>query len=125
MSNEINVALIMDWDALTLNDKAHIIGCLKGCIGIEAPETTVPELVAACKDIATGPIDEPQIDLTGEYHTGLHCGLEDRDIVDRYDACDHGFEKGVERALEWAQGVVEAVLAHTGQKPTNTGDDDA
>lgn len=68
-------------------------------------------LLAAYNAILAGPVDEPQIELTGEYHTGLHCGLEDRDISDRYDACDYGFEKGVERALEWAYGVVETAIA--------------
>lgn len=66
------------------------------------------QLIAACNSILAGPVDEPQIELTGEHHTGLHCGLEDRDICDRYDACDYGFEKGVERTLEWAQGIIRA-----------------
>lgn len=68
-------------------------------------------LLAAYNAILAGPVDEPSIELTGEYHTGLHCGLEDRDICDRYDACDYGFGKGVERALEWAYSVVETGLS--------------
>ncbi|MCH8851106.1 MAG: hypothetical protein IID41_00475 [Planctomycetes bacterium] len=70
-----------------------------------------PDLLAACDTILAGPVDEPSIDLTDEYHAGLHCGLEDRDIGDRYDACDYGFEKGVERVLEWAKDVVEGTIA--------------
>lgn len=61
----------------------------------------------AVEQILAGPIDEPQIDLVGEYQTGLFCGLEDRGLNgDPYGACLHGFECGVERALEWAQGIV-------------------
>ena len=56
-----------------------------------------------------GPVDEPQMDNTGEWQTGLHCGLEDRGIGDRYEACDHGFECGVERALEWARNALAEV----------------
>ena len=65
-----------------------------------------PELLAALQAILKGPIDEPQIDLSGEYETGLFCGLEDRDLqADAYGACRYGFEAGVERALEWAQSI--------------------
>ncbi len=64
----------------------------------------------ALEEIAAGPVDEPQIDLTGDYLTGLHCGLEDQNIDDRYDACDYGFWKGVERACEWAQGIAQGAI---------------
>lgn len=60
---------------------------------------------SALQKILAGPVDEPSVDCTGEYETGLFCGLEDRDIYYRYDACKYGFEAGVERALEWAQGI--------------------
>ena len=41
------------------------------------------------------------IELEPEYHSqGMGCGLEDRDITDRYDAMAHGWEKCVERYAE-------------------------
>ena len=30
----------------------RIAGCVKGCLGIEDPETTVPELVAVCNKLS-------------------------------------------------------------------------
>ncbi len=69
-------------------------------------------LVAACEAIEDGPDDNcAEIHLTDNYQQGLFCGLEDRDIVDRYDACMYGFEKATERVIEWAKGMVEAALA--------------
>ena len=36
-----------------------------------------------------------------EYHSqGMGCGLEDRDITDRYEACAHGWERAMERVAE-------------------------
>jgi hypothetical protein len=43
----------------------------------------------------------------GEYYTGLHCGLEDRDIYDRYEAADYGWES----AFEYVLSVVNPLLA--------------
>lgn len=69
------------------------------------------KLIEACKRLLEGPVDEPQIDLAGDYQTGLFCGLEDNGMQgDAYDACIYGFEKGVERALEWAQGIIESAM---------------
>jgi len=53
--------------------------------------------------------DSPDIDVSGEYQTGLHCGVEDRDCQDRYQGADYGWSQGVERTLEWAQN--EAAFA--------------
>lgn len=78
---------------------------------IEALTRERDALLAACKAIAAGPAGEPQIELTGDYHTGLHCGLEDRCNDDQYEACDYGFAEGVERVTEWAQGVVADAIA--------------
>lgn len=69
-------------------------------------------LLGACKALAAGPVDEPQIDLVGDYQKGLFCGLEDRgEQSDGYAACLYGFNEGVERALEWAQGEVHDAIA--------------
>lgn len=36
-----------------------------------------------------------------EYHSvGMGCGLEDRNITDRYEAMQHGFERAVEKCCE-------------------------
>lgn len=60
-------------------------------------------------EILAGPIDEPQLELAGEWETGLFCGLEDQNLQsDPYGACRYGFEAGVERMLEWAQGIIRA-----------------
>lgn len=68
---------------------------------------TEPDLTQLVRLLLAGPVDEPQIDLSADYQTGLFCGLEDRDLqYDPYKACLYGFEQGVERALEWAQGLV-------------------
>jgi len=34
------------------------------------------------------------------HHQGMGCGLEDRNITDRYEAMEHGFDEAIERALE-------------------------
>ena len=74
-----------------------------------------PAMEKACKDIEDGPDSNcAEIHLTDNYQQGLFCGLEDRDITDRYDACMYGFEKAVERVTEWAQGMVEAAIAAAG-----------
>lgn len=76
---------------------------------IEAAEDS--DGLKALKEIAAGPVDEPQIDLTGDYLTGLYCGLEDRDLVDDgYSACDYGFEEGKSRVVEWAQGIAQGAI---------------
>lgn len=46
-----------------------------------------------------------------EYHTqGMGCGLEDRDIRDRYDAMEYGWEQCEERVIEWLSNELEAAL---------------
>lgn len=71
-----------------------------------------PELLEACTLIAAGPVDEPQIDLVGDWEKGLFCGLEDKGFqCDGYAACVYGFEAGVERVLKWAQGIVHEPIA--------------
>ena len=53
--------------------------------------------------------DEDRIHQTGDYQTGLHCGVEDRDMqADAYGAADYGFTEGVDAVLEWVNGIVPA-----------------
>ena len=54
----------------------------------------------------------PDIDATGEWQTGLHCGVEDRDCRDRYEGADYGHTVGVEKALEWASNEAKHVLSN-------------
>jgi hypothetical protein len=36
-----------------------------------------------------------------EYHTqGMGCGIEDRGITDRYEACEHGWDQAMDRVAE-------------------------
>ena len=65
--------------------------------------------VAALKRIAACE-DAPAIDAEGEWQTGLHCGVEDRNCRDRYDGADYGHTVGVEKALEWASSEAKAAL---------------
>jgi len=77
-------------------------------------KTQRDDLLAACKKIQDGPDHNcAEIHLTDNYQQGLFCGLEDRDIVNRYDACMYGFEKAVERVTEWAKGMVDEAIAKT------------
>lgn len=51
-----------------------------------------------------GDIPEP------DYHSqGMGCGLEDRNITDRYDAMVHGWEKAVERYQENLPCFIEVI----------------
>jgi hypothetical protein len=53
--------------------------------------------------------------LDGEpeyHHSGMGCGLEDRNIRDRYDAMYHGWECAIERVYsEHVNGAVEIIDA--------------
>lgn len=37
------------------------------------------------------------VELPDYHHQAMGCGLEDRGITDRYEACRHGFECALER----------------------------
>lgn len=54
--------------------------------------------------------DAPDIDIGGEARLGLHCGVEDRNLRDRYEGADYGYAQGVERALRWAVNEVQSIL---------------
>ena len=55
--------------------------------------------------------DAPDIDASGEWRLGMHCGVEDRGCSDRYEGADYGHTVGCEKALEWAQNEAKAALA--------------
>ena len=90
---------------------------LNGCIlfGKDSREharliAAAPELLDACKNAVQRMSDSP-VQACGEWETGLFCGLEDRNITDRYDACMHGYEKALERVQEWIIDEIEAAIA--------------
>ena len=60
--------------------------------------------IAECKDA-------PDINATGEWQTGLHCGVEDRDCQDRYEGADYGHTVGVSKSLEWASNEAKHALS--------------
>ena len=55
-------------------------------------------------------MDCPAIQCEGEWQTGMFCGLEDRGITDRYDACLYGYNHAIERVNEWALCEIEQAL---------------
>ena len=51
-----------------------------------------------------------------EYHSsGMGCGLEDRNIKDRYEAMEHGWEKAVERFNEMIPEFIKVLPETVGQ----------
>ncbi len=67
------------------------------------------DLLAACKNAVKQMQDEP-VQGQGEWDRGLFCGLEDRDITDRYDACRHGYDKALDKVQEWIIDEIEAAI---------------
>jgi len=51
-------------------------------------QTELTTLEAAISEMTTDPC--------GEYYTGLRCGVEDRDIVCRYEAAEYGWQQAFE-----------------------------
>ena len=62
-------------------------------------------------------VGSPDINPSGDLRLGLHCGVEDRDIANRYDAVDFGYAEGVERTLEWAVDLAKHALQTEEVKP--------
>jgi hypothetical protein len=73
------------------------------CSALLAIATAALERISKCEDA-------PDIDATGEWQTGLHCGVEDRDCQDRYQGADYGHTVGVEKGLEWASNEAKHAL---------------
>ena len=87
----------------------RLADCWNALAGIQNP-AAIPEVVEALKRIANC-TDAPDIDATGEWRFGLHCGVEDRDCQNRYDGADYGHTVGVEKALEWASNEAKYALS--------------
>lgn len=48
------------------------------------------------------------------HHSGMGCGIEDRGITDRYAACEHGWDRAMERVAEC---IPEEIETTEGAKP--------
>ena len=67
------------------------------------------KLVAGIKEAADA-MHKPAVRGEGDWQRGMFCGLEDRGIADRYDACVYGYDKALERVQEWVIAGLEALL---------------
>ena len=74
--------------------------------------TAALEHIAKCEDA-------PDINAIGEWKTGLHCGVEDRDCRDRYEGADYGHTVGVEKGLEWASNEAKHALEQMANDPSS------
>ncbi len=67
-----------------------------------------PDLLKVCENLAAIE-DDPHFP---EYHSqAMGCGLEDRQITDRYEAMAHGWACAVERISEWIQNETSEPIA--------------
>ena len=69
------------------------------------------DLRTACEDALAG-INKPAVQCQGDWQTGMFCGLEDRGITDRYEACMYGYERALEKVQEWVLCDFEAAIAN-------------
>lgn len=70
----------------------------------------IKRLREALDRIAQGK-DAPDL-YAGQMRTGLRCGVEDRNIVCRYESAEYGWDDAAERFLEWANNEARAALEH-------------
>lgn len=59
----------IDWDAMSESLRNHLAACARACAGIDDPETTIPELAAACQtsdEAITDVLDNVALDPEGE-----------------------------------------------------------
>lgn len=76
------------------------------------PDSPVDKLVTALEDAVTN-MGHDAVEGVGEWETGMHCGLEDRGITDRYEACRYGHDVALEKVQEWIiDGLTEALAAY-------------
>lgn len=55
-------------------------------------------------------VDAPDLEVSGDYEFGLHCGVEDNDCSDRYEGANYGYTTGMEAGLEWATNEAKHAL---------------
>ena len=83
----------------------ELIASLESAGELSIKETKVMALAKAFKQLAAENVAMKQIvdsvtnlDNEPQYHDeGMGCGLEDRGITDRYDACRYGWDEAMER----------------------------
>ena len=66
-------------------------------------------LVEACTKAAEN-MEHPAVECREEWQTGMFCGLEDRNITDRYDACMYGYECAIKKVNEWVISAITDAL---------------
>lgn len=90
---------------ITLQAVNELIQSLDSAGELSIKETKVMALAKAFKQLAEENVEMKQIidsvtnlDNEPQYHDeGMGCGLEDRGITDRYDACRYGWDEAMER----------------------------
>ena len=90
---------------ITLQAVNELIQSLESAGELSIKETKVMALAKAFKQLASENVAMKQIidsvtnlDNEPQYHAeGMGCGLEDRGITDRYDACRYGWDEAMER----------------------------
>jgi len=71
----------------------------------------IKALEEALRDIRSG-LDSDPVQARGDYHTGLLCGVEDRNLQrDGYGGMDYGYERALERVDEAIGYLIDAALA--------------
>ncbi|HEN4904003.1 TPA: hypothetical protein U6I50_005328 [Klebsiella pneumoniae] len=83
----------------------ELIQSLESAGELSIKETKVMALAKAYQQLAAENVEMKQIidsvtnlDNEPQYHDeGMGCGLEDRGITDRYDACRYGWDEAMER----------------------------
>ena len=68
------------------------------------------DLLLACKHAGDAMELDPVL-CNGEWQTGMFCGLEDRNITDRYDACIYGYETALNKVQEWIISILDEAIA--------------
>lgn len=74
--------------------------------------------VADAAKVLDGLDDFPDLNQ-GQMRFGLRCGVEDRDIHDRYEAAEYGFEDAAERCAEWAKNQAAAIRKLPEKEPSD------
>ncbi|HDU3553364.1 TPA: hypothetical protein QIY30_001231 [Klebsiella quasipneumoniae subsp. similipneumoniae] len=90
---------------ITLQAVNELIASLESAGEPSIREQKFLKLAKAFKQLAAENMEMKQIidsvtnlDNEPQYHDeGMGCGLEDRDITDRYDACRYGWDEAMER----------------------------
>lgn len=59
-------------------------------------------------ELARRMLDEAATDPAGQYYFGLRCGVEDRDIQDRYEAAEYGWQQAFEYVGSFAGNEARA-----------------